>query len=598
MDEIIKKDVDITSMTTFRIPVKVKYFAEYESVRELEDIMRTQEYQQSEVFHIGGGSNLLFIKDFDGLILHSKIKGIKVYKKDDETSYVIAGAGEKWTDLVDYCVENDLSGLENLAYIPGEVGASAIQNVGAYGVEAGNLIHSVECYDRLSHKIVTLKQNECRFGYRDSIFKNEVKGRYFVLRVSYKLKNSSEAFNLNYGPLKNLRDNLGFNPTIKEVREEIIAIRKNKLPDPSEIGSAGSFFTNPVVSRKFYEEVMLSRDSSVPHYDIPDLDDYVKIPAGWLIEHAGLKGQSEGGAFVFPKQCLVIANHGNATAKDVLSLAEKIKEEVFKYFGVILNPEVNYIDSSVYVTVLGSGTSKGIPEINCSCKVCVSKDEHDKRLRSSVLVRTRGVNILIDASPDFREQALKNNLREIDAVLFTHSHYDHVGGIDDLRPYCVYGDLPLYLRKDVAEDLKRRIDYCFREHVYPGVPKFILNEIGNEPFMIGDVKVTPVSVYHAKLPIVGFRIGNFAYITDAKTIEDKEIEKLIGVKTLIVNALRYKDHFSHFAVDEALKLIERIKPHEAYLTHICHDMGLHREVNKALSNNVKLAYDGLKLQVN
>lgn len=597
MDNLIRENVDITSYTTFGIKATARYFAEYDSVKQLEEIMRTPQYQQSEVLHIGGGSNLLFVKDFAGMVLHSRIMGLDIYRKDDETSYLIAGAGEKWTDLVDFCVANNLAGLENLAYIPGEAGASAIQNVGAYGVEASDCIHSVECYDRLSHKIVTFKQHECAYAYRDSMFKHEGRGRYYVLRVSFRLRNTDKASSLDYGPLRSLAERLGHEPTIAEVRDEVTAVRKSKLPEPSEEGSAGSFFTNPIVLRKFYEEAVLRHNPDVPCYDLADNPDYVKIPAGWLVEHAGLKGATEGGAIVYPRQCLVIANTGNATAADVCKLAERVRDEVFAKFGVNLHPEVNYIDSTVYVTVLGSGTSKGVPEVGCSCEVCRSSDPLDSRLRASVFVRTRGLNLLIDASPDFRQQALTHDIREIDAVLLTHSHYDHVGGIDDLRPFCVNGDLPIYLRKDVADDLRRRIDYSFRPHPYPGVPTFKLHEIGNDPFMIRDVKVIPISVNHAKLPIVGYRIGDFAYITDAKTIAPEEIEKLEGVKTLIVNALRFKPHFSHFDVKEALELIGKVKPKQAYLTHICHEMGLHSEVNDRLPEGVALAYDGLETEV-
>lgn len=597
MHPLIKEHVDITSLTTFGIKTSTRYFAEYSSVDELEQIMRTPEYQQSEVFHIGGGSNLVFVNDYTGFILHSTIKGIKSYRKDDTTTYVIAGAGEKWTDLVDFCVTNGLGGLENLAHIPGEVGASAVQNVGAYGVEASDLIHTVECYDRLSHKVVNFKRDECGYGYRESMFKKETLGRYYILRVSYRLRNSSKAEHLEYGPLKSLAERLGHQPTIKEVRDEIISIRRSKLPDPAETGSAGSFFTNPVVSRKYYEEFLLPLTPDMPHYDIDGNPDRVKIPAGWLIEQAGLKGMTVGGAYVYPKQSLVIANRGDATGADVCKLAYRVREEVFRQFNILLRREAMYVDNSVYVTVLGSGTSKGVPEIGCSCKVCTSKDEHDRRLRASILVKTHGVNILIDSSPDFRYQALREKIRYIDAVLLTHSHYDHVGGIDDLRPYCIYGDLPIYLRKDVENDLRRRIDYCFRENLYPGVPTFRLNQIANDPFFIKDVKVIPISVNHARLPIVGYRIGNFAFITDAKTIPEEEFAKLKGIDTIIVNALRWKEHFSHFNVDEVLKFIERVKPRRAYLTHMCHEIGLHDEVNSKLPDNVRLAYDGLRIEV-
>lgn len=603
--DLIKTDYDITRLTTFGIPVKARLFAEYSNVKELEQIMRTPEYQQSEVLHIGGGSNLLFVKDFDGLVLHSAIKGMKIYRKDADTAYVIAGAGERWIDLVDFCVNEGLAGLENLAYIPGEVGASAIQNVGAYGVEAADCIHTVECYDRLSHKIVNFRCDECRYAYRDSFFKHEGKGRYYVMRVSYRLTPSDKAKSLQYGPLKTLTQRLGHNPTIAEVRDEVTAIRRTKLPEPAEAGSAGSFFTNPIIHRQYYEEVVLHRNSEVPHYDLDD-PNYVKIPAGWLVEHAGLKGMREGGAVVLPQQCLVIANIDGATGSDVCQLSKKIINIVSETFGIRLHPEVNFIDNSIDIRVLGSGTSKGVPEPTCSCDVCRSADPHDKRLRASVMVNTHSLNLLIDVSPDFRTQALRNDICDIDAVLLTHSHYDHVGGIDDLRPYCTYTDLPIYLRPDVADDLRRRLDYCFRTHPYPGVPVFSLHEITDTPFYINDLKIIPISVNHARLPIVGYRIDRFAYITDAKTISEVEADKLRGVDTLIVNALRFTTHFSHFSVEEALRLIGEINPRRAYLTHMCHEIGLHADVEQQLKQlsaelcpqtEVHLAYDGLHLCV-
>ncbi len=595
VDDLIHKDVDITSYTTFGIKVKAKYFAEYSNVRQLEAIMRTPEYQQNEVLHIGGGSNLLFANDYNGFVLHSRIEGITEYRKNDTTVYVIAGAGVKWTDLVDYCVEHGLAGLENLAGIPGEAGASAIQNVGAYGVEAKDHIFKVECYDRLSHKIVNFTNEECRFGYRDSIFKHEAKGRYFVLRVCYKLTPCTIASDLNYGPLKSLAEQLGHAPTLHDVRNTVIAIRNTKLPDPRIIGSAGSFFKNPIVPAKFYKNIVLARDPETPHYELPD--EMVKIPAGWLIEHAGLKGCRLGGAEIYPKQCLVIANTGNASAAAVMGLCTHVRETILQKYGILLHPEVNIIDTDIHVEILGSGTSKGVPEPGCACEVCLSSDSRDKRTRASVLVRTHGLALLIDASPDLRYQILRSGTKDIDATLLTHQHYDHVGGIDDLRTFCMDKDMPVYMRHAVSEDLHRRLDYCFRKHPYPGVPTFDVHEIDKAPFYIEGLKIIPITVMHADLPIVGYRIGNFAYITDAKTIDDEEADKLKGVKTLIINALRHRPHFSHFSVDEAIALINKIKPQEAYLTHICHDMGLHEIIDRQLPDNVKLAYDSLKLLI-
>lgn len=587
-----ERDRELASLTTFHIKAKASIYTTFKNVDELKAITLSEEYLENDVFYLGGGSNVLFNGDFEGLVLHCKIKGIKKYIKDEETVYVIAGAGENWSDFVDWTIKEGLAGLENLSGIPGSVGASPVQNIGAYGVEVGNLIHKVECFDVLTRSIITLTAEECKFGYRDSIFKNEGKGRYVVLRVSYKLSPSELASNLEYGPLKNLEHRLGRVPTISEVANEIIAIRNSKLPDPNLIGNAGSFFKNPVVRIYFYKEVMSALNPDIPFYETDD-PYYIKIPAGWLIEHAGLKGFSIGGAEVYPKQCLVIANKGEATAKDVIDVAEHIKKEVLAKFGVTLHPEVNIIDTNIKVTILGSGTSKGIPEIGCFCPVCTSDDPKDKRTRCSALVETQGVRLLIDISPDFREQALRAGITYLDASLITHTHYDHVGGFDDIRPLFVGKKFPVYLRKDVNEDLHRRLDYCFKDSLYPGVPSFEMHIIDNSSFMIKGVKITPINVLHGKLPIVGFRIGDFAYITDAKVIPEEEKEKLRNLDVLILNGLRYKDHFAHFTIDEALDIIKGLHPKRAYLTHLCHEVGKHCEFEKKLPENVFACYDGL-----
>lgn len=596
MNDLFETDKDITAYTTFGIPVKAKYFAEYSNLKELIRIFRSPEYQENEHLHIGGGSNLLFLHDYNGLILHSGIKGIVDYRKNEHEVFVISGAGEKWTDLVDHCVENGFAGLENLAGIPGEVGASPVQNVGAYGAEAGDFIHAVECFDAETGKTVTFKGDECGFGYRTSRFKTEWKGKYIVLRVSFRLKVSDTAENMNYGPLRRLAEDIGHVPTIKEVRDEVIRIRSTKLPDPLVTGSAGSFFKNPVVSEKFFEQILKGRYPEMPVYRVSD--DSVKLPAGWLIEHAGLKGYRVGGAEVYPHQCLVIANAGGASAKDVVALCNVIKKRVRRLFAVTLKPEVNFIDSSIEVTVLGSGTSKGVPEIGCDCEVCQSEDAYDKRLRASVLVRTRGTEILIDPSPDLREQALRENLADIDGVLITHEHYDHVGGIDDLRVFTADHNLMMYMKKDVAEDIRSRLDYCFRPSPYPGVPSLKIEEVNpDEVFRVGDVFIEPIPVFHGKLPILGFRIGNFAYITDASSIPLESMEKLEGLDVLILNSLRKTKHFAHFSLEESLDVIKKLKPRKAYLTHLSHEIGRHSELAKELPGNVFPAYDGLKIVI-
>ncbi len=447
----------------------------------------------------------------------------------------------------------------------------------------------------MSRQTVMLSREECLFGYRDSRFKREWKGRYFILRVSFRLNHDGKAKHLDYGPLKSWSESLGYSPSPEEVRSEVVRLRNEKLPDPKVIGSAGSFFKNPVGSEYYFREEVLRRDPDVPSYRVDN--HRVKVPAGWLIEHAGLKGYRIGGAQVYPKQCLVIANTGNATAADVTALAQHIENTVMQKYGIRLSREVNYIDTSIKVTVLGSGTSKGIPEIGCRCEVCQSDDPHDKRMRASVLVQTNDQNILIDVSPDFRSQALLHDIHNVDAVLLTHSHYDHVGGLDDLRPMCVFGDVPLYMRSDVNGDLRRRLDYCFREHPYPGVPQFETHVIDGRPFEINGVKIVPIEVFHGKLPIYGYRIGNFAYITDASCIEQSEKEKLYGVDTLIVNALRHRKHFAHFSIGQALDLIREIKPRQAYLTHLAHEAGKHRCLDAELPDNVHPAYDGLTIEI-
>lgn len=592
---MFEHDKDISGYTTFGIPIKARLFAEYASVKELIRISRTDEYLENESYHIGGGSNLLFESDFDGLVLHSAIKGIKRYQKDENTVYVIAGAGEKWTDLVDYCVEEGLQGMECMAGIPGEAGASPVQNVGAYGQEAKDVIHNVECFDTYTREVVTLKAEDCGFAYRDSRFKHEWKGRYYVLRVSYKLRPSTECGELKYKALQDFADRLGRRPTIKEIRDEVIRLRNEKVPDPKRLGSAGSFFKNPILGKYFFEQEVLNRCADVRHIDLGD--GTVKVPAGWLIEHAGLKGARVGGAEVYDKNCLVIVNRDHATAANVKELAERIIETVNEKYAIILNPEVNFIDTTIQVKVLGSGTSKGIPEATCGCEVCRSEDPHDKRMRASVLVRTMGLTLLIDASPDFRMQALRENLKHVDAVLLTHSHYDHVGGIDDLRPFCAFGDMPIFARKDVDGDLRRRLDYCFRDTLYPGVPKFDMQIIDNKPFMINGVEIMPIEVIHGKLPIYGYRIGKFAYVTDCKTISEEEKDKLYGLDVLILNALRETPHFSHLSIPEALELIKELKPKRAYLTHFCHHAGKHEAIAARLPEGIYPAYDGLEITI-
>ncbi len=587
---IIEHDKDLTHLTTFKVPARASLYAEYENEKQLLALSRTPEFIDNEVLHIGAGSNLLFLDSFNGLVLHSGIKGISEYCKDDDNVFVIAGAGVIWSDLVDWCIEHDIAGLENMAGIPGEVGASAVQNVGAYGAEAGDFIHSVECFDTDTRTTVVLKKEECRFGYRDSIFKHEGKGKYIVLRVSYHLRRGTDARNLTYEPLQKYAERIGHTPTLRQLADEVLRLRAGKLPDPALIGSAGSFFKNPVIHRYFYEEEIETRGLDLSPRPISG--HHLKLSAAQLIDRAGLKGFRIGGAEVWPAQPLVIANTGGATAENVADVADRVVRTVRDMFGISLSPEVNYIDQKIKVTILGSGTSKGVPEMGCTCETCRSDDPRDKRLRASILVETHGLRLLIDASPDLRQQALRHDLYSIDAVLLTHQHYDHVGGIDDLRPFCADRNMPIYANAETASDLRKRLDYCFRPSRYPGVPGLDLHEVGTQPFRIDGLKIIPVQAMHGKLPVLGYRIGKFAYLTDVKTISESEKEKLSGLDVLIINCLRIeKEHFAHLILHEALSLIDEIKPKLCYLTHASHKLGRYVDTSALLPEHVKLAFD-------
>ncbi|MDR1937450.1 MAG: MBL fold metallo-hydrolase [Tannerellaceae bacterium] len=249
------------------------------------------------------------------------------------------------------------------------------------------------------------------------------------------------------------------------------------------------------------------------------------------------------------------------------------------------------------VIFLGTGTSTGVPEIGCSCEVCTSKDPRDRRLRTSVLVRTKGKNILLDCGPDFRWQMITHKVYHLDAVLISHEHYDHVGGLDDLRPYCFDKGLDIYAEDYVAEAIRTRMPYAFQLHHFPGLPKLELHAIQNRPFLAAGLQVTPIRVMHACMKIFGYRIGKMAYLTDVKNIPEEEFSKLEGLDLLIINALKRKPHPSHESLDEALLNIARIRPKQAFLLHLSHRMGLHTMVEKELPPHVHLAYDGLTINL-
>ena len=250
------------------------------------------------------------------------------------------------------------------------------------------------------------------------------------------------------------------------------------------------------------------------------------------------------------------------------------------------------------VTFLGTGTSQGVPVIGCECDVCRSIDFHDKRLRSSILMEVDGLNILVDTGPDFRQQMLRERVKKLDAVLFTHAHKDHTAGLDDIRSFNFLQrrDMPIYAEQPVIDQLKQEFAYIFASTKYPGVPRIATNKIKNEPFSIQNTTITPIRVMHYKLPVLGFRIGNFTYITDANHISEEEKEKIKGSRIVVLNALQKTEHISHFTLDQALEVMEELNPEQGYLTHISHKLGTHAEVSRELPDNVSLAWDGLQIE--
>ena len=286
---------------------------------------------------MGGGSNLLFLNNYSGTVLHSVIDNINIVAEDDNSVSVRVGSGVVWDDFVAYCVEKGWWGVENLSLIPGEVGASAVQNIGAYGVEVKDVLQSIEAIsvDDLSKRIFT--NAECNYAYRDSIFKKSLKGKYVITYVTYRLSKKANP-NIGYGALKSV---LAENPSLKEIRDAIIVVRNSKLPDPKVYGNAGSFFMNPVIPMEQFVALQ-SRYPDIPSY--PASDGYIKVPAGWLIEKSGWKGKSLGNAAVYEKQALVLINRGGATGMEVKHLADTIIADVQKIFGITLHAEVNYIE--------------------------------------------------------------------------------------------------------------------------------------------------------------------------------------------------------------------------------------------------------------
>ena len=336
----IQENVSLKNFNTFGIDVSAKYFVEINHEDELVELFMDPQWLQVERLVLGGGSNMLFVKNFDGLVIRMNIRGIE-HRINHNEVFVEAGAGEVWNDLVNFCVAREYAGIENLSLIPGSVGASPIQNIGAYGVELKDVFHSCRAFEIATRELRTFTNEDCRFGYRDSIFKNELKEKYIIVSVKFRLSLIPN-INLKYGAIEQELVNRNIiQPTIKDVSQVVSHIRVSKLPDPSTIGNAGSFFKNPVIGIEQFKELQ-SKFPEVVNY--PTGDGLIKLAAGWLIEQCGWKGKVVGNTGTWKNQALVLVNHGGATGTEVYSLSSQIIDSVYTKFGVLLEREVNIIN--------------------------------------------------------------------------------------------------------------------------------------------------------------------------------------------------------------------------------------------------------------
>lgn len=333
----IQENISLKEYNTFGINVNAKRFVSITSVYELQQLLK----EEKDIFLISGGSNMLLTKDINTLVVHIDIKGISIDRENHNSIYITANAGENWHEFVLWCVSQGYGGLENLSLIPGNVGTCPIQNIGAYGVEVKDTISKVEAIEIETGKLVSFSAEECQFGYRNSIFKNEAKGKYVLISVSFQLTKNNHKLNTSYGAIgAELASKDITNPTIKDISDAVIAIRQSKLPDPKEIGNSGSFFKNPVISKEHFEKLQTAFPN-IPSYVVSDTE--IKVPAGWLIEQSGFKGKRFGDYGVHEKQALVLVNYGGATGKEIYELAQKIQHTIKDTFDINLEIEVNII---------------------------------------------------------------------------------------------------------------------------------------------------------------------------------------------------------------------------------------------------------------
>ena len=340
----LSENISIRRYTTFNIEAKARWFASFADPAELEELLSAD--LRHPLLILGGGSNILLTQNFDGLLLKNEIKGVREIDEDQEYVYVKAGAGENWHEFVQYCLKRNWAGLENLSLIPGNVGASPMQNIGAYGVELADIFWSLEAFHLKDKKIVTFTLNACHFGYRESVFKNVYKNQFVILNVTFRLR-KKPVYHTSYGAIQQELEKMGVKElSIQAISQAVINIRSSKLPDPKVVGNAGSFFKNPEVTNDKYE-LLKEKFPGIVGYSL--VTGNYKLAAGWLIEQCGpadgvsWKGFREGDAGVHPKQALVLVNYGNASGKSIYDLSERIRQSVNQHFGVLLEREVNII---------------------------------------------------------------------------------------------------------------------------------------------------------------------------------------------------------------------------------------------------------------
>ena len=333
---MFSQNQNLQAFNTFGIEAKTKYFARFQSITELMSLLNKH---KKPLLILGGGSNILLTKDFEGTVLKNEINGIDVIKEDENFSFVKVGAGVVWHDFVMWAIENNLGGAENMSLIPGSVGAAPMQNIGAYGVELKSIFHELEALSIDENDLHTFSNNECDFGYRYSIFKGPLRNKYIITSVSFRLM-KKHSFNTSYGAIEEQLRSMGLEPSIKNISDAVIAIRQQKLPDPKKIGNSGSFFKNPVIDNKKFQKLKKQFPNIVGY---PISETQTKIAAGWLIDQAGWKGYQNGDAGVHKNQALVLVNYGNAKGNEIWQLSEKILQSIYEKYDIILEREVNII---------------------------------------------------------------------------------------------------------------------------------------------------------------------------------------------------------------------------------------------------------------